>query len=91
MALTPSTKQDLWKKAVDSLDPQVRQHLQPAMTGMRDIVNTVLKVAEAKRELSIRKRWRIPRRNKEDVILRDVMEKTIHWIYRFKEVGDVVA
>lgn len=88
MATTIATAQDLWKRAVDSVGPHVLQGLHPAKTGMRDIVNATLKVAEAKREVSIKKRWRIARRSKEDVIVRDVMEKIIHWIRRFKEVGD---
>lgn len=88
MATATATVQDLWKRAVDSLDPHVLQGLDPAKTGMRDIVNATLKAAEAKREVSIKKRWRMARRNKEDIIVRDVMEKIIHWIQRFKEVGD---
>jgi ankyrin repeat protein len=79
---------DLWARAVDSLDPQVIQRLHPTKTGARDIVNTALRAAEAKREVSIKNRWRIKRRSKEDIVVRDVMEKIIHWIHRFKEVGD---
>jgi ankyrin repeat protein len=88
MVATTTKTLDLWARAVDSLDPQVIQRLHPAKTGVRDIVNTALRAAEAKREVSIKNRWRIKRRSKEDIIVRDVMEKIIHWIHRFKEVGD---
>jgi ankyrin repeat protein len=88
MAATNTKTLDLWARAVDSLDPQVIQRLHPTKTGARDIVNTALRAAEAKREVSIKNRWRIKRRSKEDIVVRDVMEKIIHWIHRFKEVGD---
>jgi hypothetical protein len=88
--MAPSNAQthDLWKKAVDSLDPQVIAGLDPAKTGMRDIVTAVFRLAQTKRDESVKKRWRVSRRGKQDIIVRDVMEKIIFWINRFKDVGD---
>jgi ankyrin repeat protein len=88
MAALNAQAHDLWKKAVDSLDPRVISGLDPAKTGMRDIVTAVFRVAQAKRDESAKKRWRISRRGKQDIIVRDVMEKIIFWIDRFKDVGD---
>jgi ankyrin repeat protein len=88
MATPNAQANDLWKKAVDSLDPQVIAGLDPAKTGMRDIVTAVFRVAHTKRDESVKKRWRISRRGKQDIIVRDVMEKIIFWIDRFKDVGD---
>jgi ankyrin repeat protein len=88
MATTNAQAHDLWKKAVDSLDPQVIAGLDPAKTGMRDIVTAVFRVAQTKRDESVKKRWRISRRGKQDIIVRDVMEKIVFWIERFKDVGD---
>jgi hypothetical protein len=88
MAVPNPQAHDLWKKAVDSLDPHLITGLDPAKTGVRDIVTAVFRVAQAKRDESAKKRWRISRRGKQDVIVRDVMEKIIFWIDRFKDVGD---
>ena len=88
MAASTTQAHDLWKKAVDTLDPQVFAGLNPAKTGMYDIVSAALKVAKTKHDESVRRRWRMPRRGKQDIIVRDVMEKIIGWIDRFKDVGD---
>jgi ankyrin repeat protein len=88
MAATAAQAYDLWKRAVDSLDPNLIAGLDPAKTGVRDIVTAVFRVAQAKRDDSMKKRWRISRRDKQDVIVRDVMEKIIFWIDRFKDIGD---
>jgi ankyrin repeat protein len=88
MAVLNAPAHDLWKKAVDSLDSRVIAGLDPAKTGIRDIVTAVFRVAQTKRNESAKKRWRISRRGKQDIIVRDVIEKIIFWIDRFKDVGD---
>lgn len=84
MAIVTTAVPDLWKAAGDRLDPKTIEQLAPTKTHVRDVVGEALKEAALKRDDSIKKRLRLPN----GVILRDVMEKTIHWINCFKEVGD---
>ncbi|KAL0775920.1 hypothetical protein CaCOL14_007207 [Colletotrichum acutatum] len=51
----------------------------------------VLKVAEEKKQLSMRKRWKFTKPNGNVVIVRDVLEKIVHWVQRFKETGDTLV
>jgi len=79
----------LWQQAIDSLPPSTIQSLDPARTGKRDIALAALEEAERKRQLASKKRWRIAEgAGGGDVIVRDVVEKIIGWINRFKAVGD---
>lgn len=84
-----NTRRDLWGKAVDSLPAAVIKSLDPARTAKRDVANAALKLAQEKHAISTRKRWRIKKSGSgEDIIVRDVIGKIIHWIRRFREVGD---
>jgi hypothetical protein len=40
---------------------------------------------------SLRRRWKYKKSNHEEIILRDVMEKIIVWVDKFKEIGDNVV
>lgn len=53
--------------------------------------SAVLKDVEAARDLALRKRWKFTKSNGDVVILRDVMEKIVGWIQRFKETGDAAV
>ena len=65
------------------------RHLDPAKTGKRDVVAAVLNVAESKRQLSLKKRWWVENFDGKEIIVRDVVEKTISWVRRFRDVGDI--
>jgi ankyrin repeat protein len=92
MAAQPSNKPDLWQQAIDTLPDSVAKVLDTTKTGKRDVALAALKAAEAKRELALKKRWRIKRSSgQDDIIVRDVMEKIIYWIRRFKEIGDQIV
>jgi hypothetical protein len=78
------TAPDLWKTAIDSVDLQVKDRLAPTKTLVRDIVYEVLKEAKARHSDSVKKCLRLPN----GIIVRDVMEKIMHWVNCFEEVGD---
>jgi hypothetical protein len=82
MAVT--TTLDLWKTAIDSVDLQVKNRLAPTRTLVRDIVYEVLKEVKTRHDDSVKKRLRLPN----GIIVRDVMEKIMHWVNCFKDVGD---
>ncbi|KZL66376.1 ankyrin repeat domain-containing protein [Colletotrichum tofieldiae] len=81
---------NLWERALDSLSPDIQKSFDRTKTHKRDIVAAVLEEAEAKRALSLRKRWKFTKPNGEVVIVRDVLEKIISWVQRFKETGDTI-
>lgn len=91
MAVQPNNQPDLWQRAIGTLPESVAKILGTTKTGKRDVALAALKVAEAKRQLALTKRWRIKRAPGQDVIVRDVMEKVVYWIRRFKEVGDQIV
>ncbi|KAJ9263161.1 hypothetical protein DTO195F2_3139 [Paecilomyces variotii] len=92
MSSTTYNAQDLWQKAFHSLPEAVRETLDQANDRKLDKLHAALKVAEDKRQLSLKKRWR--KRGPgggEDIIVRDIMEKIVQWIRRFREIGDTMV
>ena len=55
------------------------------------ILNDILNVVEAKKKKCMDKRWKYTKSNGDVVILRDVMEKMVRWVDKFKEIGDTVV
>ena len=91
MTIKPDVTPDLWQRAIDSLSPSITKSLESAKTGKRDVALAALKAAEEKRQLTLKKRWRIKKSSGEDeIIVRDVVEKIIHWIRRFRDVGNQI-
>lgn len=96
-AIHSTAKQDIWREAIDSLGPEFVKRLAASTktTSTAYTINTVqllrndvLVLAGSKRDKTIKKRWRVAMPGGQKVIVRDVMEKIIHWLNRFKEVGD---
>ncbi|KAL8790515.1 MAG: hypothetical protein Q9195_006346 [Heterodermia aff. obscurata] len=81
----------LWDQAFNSLDNALRSSLSSTRTHKRDILEATLKEIEAKKDLAIRKRWKLKKPNGDIIVVRDLLEKIARWIYRFKETGDVIA
>ncbi|KAL9048781.1 MAG: hypothetical protein Q9206_005849 [Seirophora lacunosa] len=82
---------DLWTKAVDSLSPEDRQAIDFSRIEKSAILSDVLHAAEQKKQICMQKRWKFTKRNGDIVIVRDVCEKLIKWVTKFKEVGDVAV
>lgn len=80
----------LWQKALAALDDDLKATLDFKSSTKRDILEKTLKTAEDKRQLCLRKRWKIRIRGK-DVVVRDVLEKIVKWLDHFKAIGDVTA
>ena len=81
---------DVWQKALATLDDDLRASLNFKSSTKRDILNKTLKVAEEKRQLCLRRRWKVNRKGKE-LVLRDVLEKIIKWLNHCKNIGDKVV
>ncbi|KAI3318438.1 ankyrin repeat-containing domain protein [Xylariaceae sp. AK1471] len=80
-----------WQKAYDSLSADLQANFQLSRTGKRDVLRAVLQTAEEKREICLRKRWRVTLPKGQVVIVRDVVEKITRWIQNFVAVGDVAV
>ncbi|KAK7427334.1 hypothetical protein QQZ08_006103 [Neonectria magnoliae] len=67
----------LWDKAFHLLNPDLQKGLDPTRTSKHDVLAAVLAEVEAKRDLSLRKRWKWTKSNGDVVIVRDVLEKIV--------------
>ena len=81
--------QNLWQKALETLDDDLKFSLDVKKSTKRNILAAALRTAEEKRQLCLQKRWKFKKPNGEQVILRDVLEKVIVWLEKFKDVGDI--
>lgn len=79
-----------WDKAVAQLDPKTQSVLQIINTTKLANLQAVLQEAEKVKSLAIQNQWRVSLRGKE-IILRDVVDKIISWVNRFKAVGDAAV
>jgi hypothetical protein len=86
---------DLWAEALQKLSDKdktaIKKTWPPLQTNATsDIPQQLIAVVEKKREECEEKRWRF-KINGRQIILRDVAEKIIVWINKFKEIGDVAV
>ncbi|KAI4267069.1 MAG: hypothetical protein L6R38_008422, partial [Xanthoria sp. 2 TBL-2021] len=80
---------DLWQRALDRLDDYVKGYLSIPGTPRRDILAAVYRAAEDRKQMCLRRRWKLKKPNGEEIILRDVFDKIITWLDRFKNIGDI--
>ncbi|KAK7418265.1 hypothetical protein QQX98_004050 [Neonectria punicea] len=83
--------EDLWAKAVESLKPELRELFTSDQSDRQAVLEVVLYAAQEKRELCIRKQWKITKKNGDIIILRDVFEKIIQCVDKFKALGNAAA
>lgn len=81
--------ENLWHKAFGNLNDEDKRTIDPLHTNKIDILKDVLEAVEKKKLLCLQKRWKYTRRNGEVIILRDLLEKVVVWVNKFKQVVDV--
>jgi len=74
-----------------SLSDEYRQLIDFRRSDKLAVLQEVVSLAEEKKEQCLRKRWTIKKRNGGTLILRDVFEKIVVWVRKFKEVGDIAV
>ena len=79
-----------WAQAAVTLNDEDRLYLQFTNTPLLDTLDKVLEDVQIKRKSCLERRWRFKKRNGEVVILRDVLDKVMVWVNKFKEIGDIV-
>lgn len=82
---------DLWDRAVDALSDEDKQAIDFSRTDKPAILADVLHAAEQKKQMCMQKRWKYIQKNGDVVILRDLCEKMIKWVDRFKQIGDIAV
>lgn len=80
-----------WSQALAKTDPGLKDVLIGIVGGRVDVVASVFRVAQQRKDLCMRKRWSFKNGKGETIILRDVMERLVVWIDRFKAVGDIAV
>lgn len=81
----------LWDKAVSSLTDEDKQSIDFSQLDRTTILADVLQAAELKKQLCLQKRWKYTKKNGQVIILRDLCEKMIKWVHKFKETGDLAV
>lgn len=93
LALSPPnlSAKDLWIEALQELSEEDRLSVpQNGSTSKLDLIQSMLDSAKQKKGECDRRRWVI-RVNGRGIILRDLAEKIVVWVNKFKEVGDIAA
>ena len=89
-ASVQSRTSDLWHKALTNLDDDLRASIDFSTSSKLDILQKTLETAEQKKQLCLWKGWKFEKNGKQ-IILRDVVEKIIKWLDRFKTIGDITT
>jgi hypothetical protein len=81
---------DLWADALQKLSDEDKTVLQSGSASKLDVLQDLCAVAKRKRDECDNQRWKFEI-NGRQVILRDLTEKIIVWINKFKEIGDIAV
>jgi len=60
-------------------------------SGKLAVLSDILVAVEEKKQLCMQRRWRLKKPNGDVIIIRDLCDKILVWVNKFKEVGDSVA
>ncbi|KAF9630340.1 hypothetical protein BFW01_g902 [Lasiodiplodia theobromae] len=80
--------EDLWNQAIQYLSEDDQQRLASLPNDKLDILNIVLDEVEIKKQHCLDKRWTYKGRDGKPKVLRDLCDKTIAWVTKFKDLGD---
>ena len=86
-----AASKNLWDEAVASLNDEDQVVFDFSRSDKTAILEDILTAAEIKRQACMQKRWKFKRKRGDSIILRDVFEKLIKWVQKFKEIGDIVV
>jgi hypothetical protein len=86
-----SGTQNLWEKALATLDPDLQTVIDYKFAGKRDVAAAALRTAKEKRDICLRKRWRYKKANGRELIIRDVLDKIVGFLDKFVAVGDAAV
>lgn len=91
---TAAAAGDLWQKAVSTLDEDIRDMIYDSLIEPDNrhlAIDMVARESRERRKQCLKQRWKIKKRNGDVIVLRDVFEKIIKWVDRFKVIGDLAV
>ncbi|KAH6666813.1 hypothetical protein B0J14DRAFT_659379 [Halenospora varia] len=77
-----------WKKAIESLTEEVKRDIDFTQTNKLSILGDILTAVEKGKYAYLEKRWKY-RKGGQNIIIRDRLDKIVHWIDKFKAVVTV--
>jgi hypothetical protein len=80
-----------WVLAFESLSQEDKVRLQKYHPEGPKTVDETLQAIQEKQKASLEKRWTVKIGTGRRIIIRDILDKIVFWINKFKEIGDVVA
>jgi ankyrin repeat protein len=80
----------LWNKALQQLPDSERASLNLSNSNKPQILEHILVLTEAKKEVCLQKRWRY-KKDGEVIFIRDKLEKITAWVQRFKDIGSAIV
>ncbi|KAJ6264939.1 Vegetative incompatibility protein [Drechslerella dactyloides] len=83
-------KPSLWDEALSKLAQADQDQIKSQGGDKLDILKSILKAAEDAKTIAHEKAWKIKWKG-EDIVIRDITEKIIVWVKKFKEVGDTIV
>lgn len=86
----PARVRDLWAEAVQQLSEEARIVLQSPSASKLDLLQDLRAAADQKRQDCDNRRLKIHFNGKE-IVLRDLTDKVVVWINKFKEIGDLAV
>jgi hypothetical protein len=86
-----SKTEGLWEKAAKSLCAEDQTCINFPKAGKLTPVEEALTVARNRRDRCVGKQWKYRKSNGDTIILRDLFEKTVIWINKFKEIGSIAV
>ncbi|CAI0643720.1 unnamed protein product [Colletotrichum noveboracense] len=91
--MTPSDTiaPNLWDIARKRLTNTEEAQLAKAAVDNNTLSQQLLELVQGKQQQCMDSRWKFKRSNGAVVVIRDVFEKVVRWLQRFKEVGDVAT
>lgn len=90
---SPPPSENRWTQALALLseNDRLQLHIDADSKDYLAILNEVLDIAEEKKRLCREKAWKYQKRNGNVIIIRDLFEKIVGWVKRFREVVDVAV
>ncbi|RPB14650.1 hypothetical protein P167DRAFT_604081 [Morchella conica CCBAS932] len=87
----PPNKPSPWEKAIQRLPAQSQKEFDfHNSDGLLKVLDDVLKATETARETCREKMWKVKWKGKY-IVLRDIADKTIEWVNKFKTLGNIIA
>jgi hypothetical protein len=84
------TTASLWDKAFDALQKEDKARLDFNRKNKLVILSDLVDAVAEKKKLCLDNRWKYQRKSGEKIIIRDVLEKILAWVDKFKQIGNTV-